>query len=68
MLALHVHTGGLIAEEALYVAPSTILHQLGLLSERGVIEPAIGDAPADSPTTTALTALPDGPQPKGRNR
>ncbi|HEV2774651.1 MAG TPA: nuclear transport factor 2 family protein [Solirubrobacteraceae bacterium] len=61
-------TGGLIAEEALYVAPSTILHQLGLLSERGVIEPAIGDATADSPTANALTALPGGRQPKGRNR
>ena len=60
--------GGLIAEEALYVDPATILHQLGLLSERGVTESATGDATADSPTANALTAVPGDRQTKGRNR
>ena len=41
-------TGGLIAEEALYIDPATILHQLGLLSERDVAESAVGDAAADA--------------------
>jgi steroid delta-isomerase-like uncharacterized protein len=47
-------SGGLIAEEALYLDPATTLHQLGLLSQRGVTESAVSDATADSP--------------KGRNR
>jgi steroid delta-isomerase-like uncharacterized protein len=61
-------SGGLIAEEARYMAPATILHQLGLLSEPGAAESAIGDATTDSPTANALTAVPAGRQPKGRNR